>query len=442
MLPKIILDRRRESIRGDNSGKFHIKIKASIPVFIDGKQKKLVRRAKTNVFASGKEFKSIMGDARTIESKDKRLEVDKFYEKAKTVIKIPGLTPEQYISFMEGKGNFESITGLFDWYIAKCKEEDKESGEARDGNALTLETAKRFFCRYKGSDHISYAEITPEWLERCKKWALSVQKDDKGKVVKKAIRPASFYMYCRALRVIIRMAHKPFGKISEDSIPFGSKNEGKFQIPSTNKKKRKVKLELPLEKLIEQKNIILNYVSPLPGVNTYLNYWKASYFGNGANMADILRWKIGDYDKVNQVIKFERKKTENTEEENEPIEIFVGDELREIIRIEGNKSVNPDEYIFPILRLGMSSAERKKTVVRFIDLMNKSLKRTSKLMNLEIKLSSGSARYLMSTILDRSGIHPSVIKSLLGHESETTQSHYVSPYIEDLRKSISKILAG
>lgn len=443
MKPFIMLDTRRETKTGADDGKFHVKIKASFAVGPKGKDREWKpKRAKTFVYLNEKEFEQMMSKRCPPRLEESLKIVNEKLRKAETICKIPGVTGDQYIQLMDSAGNFESIIGMFDYRIGSCKQED-ENGEARDGNADFLNDAKNFFIRFKGSDHIAYAEITKDWLDQCKRWGLSEIKDEKGKIIKRKVSTTTIYMYFRALRSVMNLAHKPFNKITEESIPFGSKDEGKFSIPSSSKKKRKVKLDLSTEKLIEQKDIILSYV-PGPvyaSAGKYLNYWKASYFGNGANMADVLRWKVGDYDIEKGKIWFERKKTDLTEEDNSTIEIFVGPELREIIHIEGNKSVDPDEYIFPVLKKGMSSAERKKAVKDFIRTMNRSLKRVSKEMKLDIKLTSSSSRYLMSTILDRSGIPKSVIKEMLGHESESMQEHYVSPYLLDLRKQINGLLS-
>jgi integrase/recombinase XerD len=441
MKPKIVLDTRTQITTGPDSGRYHVKIKASIVVIEDGEKAWKPRRAKTGVYMTEKEFTSMKKDRMPADIAEKKEIVNTFLRKAEDVCKIQGLTPDQFLQFVEGRGNFENVVGMFEYYINECLDENPETGEARNGNAMALQSALNFFVRYKGSNHISYAEITPQWLEDCKRWALTEQKDDKGNVIKKAVSPVTFYIHCRALRTIMNMAHDPFGKITKESIPFGH-GKNKFKIPSSSKKKRKIKLELSTDTLIAQKNIILNHVSKHAAVNKYLKYWKASYFGNGSNMDDVLRWKIGDYNKENQTIFFERKKTVNTEEDNEPIMVLVGEELKAIINELGNRSLDPTEYIFPVLNKGMNSAERKKAVKDFIRLMNRRLKVAAEEMKLEIALSSNSARYLTSTILDRSGIPKSVIKDLLGHNSEAMQNHYVSPYLVDLRKSILKILAA
>lgn len=442
MNPKIVLDKRKMITTGVNTGRYHCKIKVSVPINVDGVTQWKPRRAKTWVYVTAKEFKQMMSD-RPGALQDKRDTLDELKQKAKTVVKIKGLTPDQYIRLMEGKGNFESVTGMFDFYINECQKEDPATGEARDGNASALLSAKRFFIRFKGSEHITFAEITKTWLDDCKAWALSEIKDKEGNVIKRRVGAVTFFIYCRALRTVMNLAVDPFGKISKDEVPFG-KGRTKFKIP-TSKKKRKVKLDLPLEELIAEKNKILNFTTDDPhcyAMMKHLNYWKASYFGNGANMADILRWRIGWFNREKMVIKFERKKTELTEEEPDEIIVFVTPELLEVINKEGNKSLDPEEYIFPVLKKNMTSAERRMATRTHISIMNRSLKVAAKLMGLQIKLSSGSARYLVSTLLDRSGIPRSFTKEIFGHSTESMQDHYSSPYFQDLIKSVNKILAG
>lgn len=445
MRPQIILDKKKITTTGPDAGRYHIKIRVYEPVTYKP------RFAKTHVFATPEEFEAMpTSRAKVVQAKYDIVKAR--LRKAEGICKdVRGLTGDQFIMLMDGAGNHESITGMFDFYIAECLKEN-EAGEARDGNAIVLKNARAFFVRYKGSDQISYAEITREWLEGCRRWAFTELKDANGNVIKKPVSASTFSMYCRALQAVMNMAQYRFNKISKDSIPFG---KGKFKI-SSGKKKRKIKLELPTDKLIEQKNKILSFVSPLrekkdddgniamvkvfPAVDMFLNYWKASYFGNGANMADVLRWKIGEYNKEAGIIRFERIKTANTEEDNEPIKIYVGEELKEIIAIEGNKSLDPEEYIFPVLKRGMTSAERKQAVLDFIRLMNRSLDRAAKSMDLQVKLSAGSARYLSSTILDRLKVSKEHIAKRLGHSGVYMQQHYVSADEMEIQMNMLKLL--
>jgi len=437
MKPFIFFDDRSPIKDGPDADRCHLKIQLTIPVIVDGEKEWKKPRAKTGVYATEKEFEKMQGKRVPIALADKWEKVQAKLRKAEDIAKFKNLSPEKYLRLMDGSGSFEDVCGMFDYYIGECLKENA-TGEARDGNALALRTAKNFFIRYRGTDYIPYAEITKEWLEDCKAWALADEVNEKGKVVRKGLSPTSFYIYCRALRTILYLAVE-FDKITKDEVPFGLE-KGKFKIPNTSKKKRKVKLELPLDQLIELKNKILKHESEKPSVNKALNYWRIAFFGNGANMADVLRWKIVQYDRERQLINFERKKTENTEEDNETITVMVGEDLRALIAKEGNRSVDPNEYIFPVLRKGMSSAERKQAVIDFVDFMNKRLKTARKEMGIDIKLTSSSNRYLLSTILDRSGIPKNVIKELLGHNTEEMQSHYSSPYFLELRKQLLSIM--
>jgi integrase/recombinase XerD len=419
MNPIIILDTRTAIIKGPDKGRYHIKIKLSFPVIKNGEKKWIPKRAKTKVYATEKEFASIMGSPRSTELKLKRDILDNLYQKAKDIASIQGLTPKQYINLMESSGNFDNVIGLFKWKI------DQMMKLERIGNASAIETAMNSFIRFKKSDFISFSEITVDWLNEYKRWMVQEEKNSVTTV----------YIYCRSLRHILKLAVDPFRKITEDSIPFG---KGKFKIPASKKGNRKFKFNYSKDEIIQEKNKILAYKATNPKVNKALNYWKASFFGNGCNMADLLRWKRKDIH--DNVIIFLRKKTENTEEQNEPITVYLSEPLLDIINIEGNKTLNPDDYIFPVLNDGMNAVEQRNAVKKFTKLTNEYLEVAAEDMGLKMKLTTGSARYLMSTILRRHGIELTAIRDILGHESTQTTEHYADGTDLDLLKLISKQL--
>lgn len=425
MSPIIVIDNRTAIKQGPDKGRYHIKIKLTFKGLQDGKKVWIYKRAKTNVYATEKEFKSMMGSRPSAELKEKRDILDGFLSKAKELCKIEGLTPDQYIDLMEGSGKFDNIIDLFNWYIDKMKKED------RPGNASAMESAKNSFIKFRGSESISFSEITVDWLNDYKRWMLS--EDEKTQKVKQSI--TTVYIYSRALRVIFNTAVHPFRKISKDSIPFG---KGKFKIPASKKTNRKVQFTLELDDLIKEKNKILSYTSTDEKLMKAVDFWKISYFGNGCNMADVARWKFKDYN--NDIIKFRRKKTELTEEGNEEIPIYVSKELKKIIQKHCNKSVNPDEYIFPIISNNLSAKEQHTTVKQFTKTTNKYLERAAADMDLKIPLTTGTARYLMSTILRRKGVNLTAIRDLLGHGSVDTTEHYADGTDVGLMKTINSIL--
>lgn len=131
MTPVIALDNRTAIKQGTDKGRFHIKIKLTFKVLQDGQKIWIRKRAKTNVYATEKEFKSMMGSRPSAELKEKRDILDGFLFKAKELCKIEGLTPDQYIDLMEGSGKFDNIIDLFNWYIDKMKKEDRPGNGTR-----------------------------------------------------------------------------------------------------------------------------------------------------------------------------------------------------------------------------------------------------------------------------------------------------------------------
>jgi integrase/recombinase XerD len=70
---------------------------------------------------------------------------------------------------------------------------------------------------------------------------------------------------------------------------------------------------------------------------------------------------------------FERAKTELTTRGSEPIVIscFINQDMRDIIERWGNKDNNPDNYIFPILMLGLSPIRQFEIKQNFTKFINK-----------------------------------------------------------------------
>lgn len=433
MRPKIILDTRRSIKTRANKGRFQIKI--AVRIKEPGGWKTF--RGETKVYATEEEFEKLMNSPKAKVLQEKRDAIDPWFDKAKELCKIPRITKNRFDTLYYSAGNFESITGLFDYQIGEMEKEDA-AGNARDGNAIAYRNAKSFFVRFKGGEYISYAEITEEWLNECKKWALTTEMNGE-KVIRKAIKPTSFYIYVRGLRAIMNLA-EGLGKIEKNDIPFG---KGRFKIPGSKPGGRKVKIRMSRVELQAEKQKVLNHVSEDARVNKALNYWRISFFCNGCNMADIAYLRFKDYQVEFDEIEFQRKKTQNTEEDNETILVYVGERLKELIRIEGNKVVgDPEAYLFPILKRGMTSKQRKTRIGQFVQTSNDYLRLAKKEMDFKGDLTTGTARYWLGTFLKRNGIDLSSIGSLYGHDSEKTTEHYADDHDIDFRKSVYNMLVS
>ena len=159
------------------------------------------------------------------------------------------------------------------------------------------------------------------------------------------------------------------------------------------------------------------------GLQEAVAYWKFLYLGNGMNMKDalLLTWDCcqGNY------IVFERAKTELTAKgEQESIDVFISDDLRDILNYLGTKDKSPDNYIFPILNKEMNAIEIHHTIKRVIKLINARMKRVCKELGIPPIATTGLARKAAVNQVLAGGATPHFIKEFLGHENLNTQNHY------------------
>src|SRR5690606_34076453 len=101
--------------------------------------------------------------------------------------------------------------------------------------------------------------------------------------------------------------------------------------------------------------------------------------------------------------RFDRKKTENTERTKSPIDVSLNERMFQVIARHGVHSLDPDAYVFPILRKGMTSKQRKSRIHDFIADINELLSVAMEEINsgreqkITTKLTTGTARYTAAT---------------------------------------------
>jgi integrase/recombinase XerD len=402
MAVSIELDKRKMTKTGDNAGKYPIKIRVTFSIPQGKKNTYLQKRFPTGVYAAVNEFKK----------KEKDQAVIKLFSKAQELA-ARGIGPVEFERMLTKSGNLEEIKPMFEMYIERLRDEE------RDGTAMAYKDAMNSFINYAG-EYITYGQINRDWLKKYERHMVGL-----GRSIN------TIGMYCRALRAIFNLAASDgYNIVDYRAIPFGRR---KYVIPS---RKRALKKSFSLE----QKNMILNYKSDVPGIARALDFWIFQYFCNGCNMADVayLQYKNieGDY------LVFDRKKTENTERQKESIVIYVAQEIRRVIADHGNVFQHPDDYVFPILTQGLTSKQRKERIKDFVKEINSWLDHAGQDMKLPIKLTTGTTRYTAATILDMSGVDRKTIGKGLGHGSEVTTEKYVEGNNRDAPMIISKALGA
>ena len=262
---------------------------------------------------------------------------------------------------------------------------------------------------------ISFHKITATWLKRYENW-----------ILQNGNSYTTVGVYMRHLRHIINRA-------IEDGIinitPFGSQ-KGLYQIPSSKPSHRALTKE--------QISIMYKYRSDSKQENLYLQYFLFSYFCSGMNMIDIANLKYQDIE--GDYFTFVRRKTRDTSKNVPEARIFMSYPVKQIIEELGNKDKSPSNFIFPILKRGMTEEEEYKVARQHIKQTNKYLKRIAGKLGIEENLTTYWARHTFSTVSLLEGASLEYISQQLTHQNITTTTTYIDSFKDDYRKEYSQKL--
>ena len=253
---------------------------------------------------------------------------------------------------------------------------------------------------------LTYAEITPAWLEKYEKQLL-----DEGKEY------TTISINMRALRAIINQG-KAKGIITERQYPFVIKKNGKYSIPEGSGRK----LALSKEQLIK----VFNY--PLhPDEEKYRDLWIFSFYCNGANMSDVLRFKYGNIE--GNYIEWIRGKTEHGKDKGK-IRAVITEEMRAIIDTYGNPDTRPGNYIFNYLSPGLSPLQKSLIIKNTIHNINRKMTIIGKALDIG-HLTTYAARHSWASISRHEGVSLFGISKGMGHHSLATTQIYLDSLSDD-----------
>lgn len=249
---------------------------------------------------------------------------------------------------------------------------------------------------------ILFSDLTPKWLD---KYLLYMEE--------KGLRYSTIGMYLRTLRAIMNEA-KDANIINPTAYPFGLKRNGKFEIPTGGGR------DLSLE--LEEIKKIADYDCPTKTIEMSRDLWLFSFYCNGANFGDILRFRFSDI--KDGEIYFYRKKTKTKSKTKIEIIAPILEPMQQIIDKWGNVP-SAKGYIFPFLNNCKNEIEFKAEIRNVIRLTNKLIKKVTKAINLT-DISTYSTRHSYATILAKNRVPESYISESLGHSKNknVTQSYY------------------
>lgn len=232
----------------------------------------------------------------------------------------------------------------------------------------------------------------------------------------------SMNLYFRTLRSTYNKAiERKYAK--RDTYPFNDFKVSKFSIKTDKRaiSKDNIKLIMNLDLSREKEYIQLSR-----------DLFVFSYFCSGISFSDMANLKASNI--ANDRLIYTRQKT------HRKINVPILEEAKEIMK----KYIDPNnEYIFPILnhtihKTKMQQYNRKKKVILKV---NRYLKKISRMVGVEVNLTTYVSRHSYATVLKNSGVNIALIGETLGHSDlKTTQIYLDSFENSKIDEAMKKLL--
>ena len=233
-------------------------------------------------------------------------------------------------------------------------------------------------------------------------------------------------IYLRPLRAILNI-QKSAGLLSEKDYPFALR---KYLIPAgMNKKIALTQAELRLLWRYQ-------YQTEGPEELFYLAMWFFGFFANGINPKDIVNLRYSNFQ--DDFIVIQRQKTQRTSRRKpKKITISVNEPMRRIIRRFGNPDTSPKNYVFNILKPGLSPHRQlelnRDFTCTIIDWMNKIAPK----VGITKRITTKTWRHSFATMLKRSGVSTVFISEALGHHDLQTTEDYLDDFELDVKAQVT-----
>jgi integrase/recombinase XerD len=286
-------------------------------------------------------------------------------------------------------------------------------------------TAMYYHCSYislnKFRGNVRFTEVTASFLYEYENWL-------KAKNVSKT----TIGMYIRPLRTIFNEAIEDGFIKKEKCYPFGRR---KYRIPASKNTKKALELA-------DLKKIYYYQCDPdKDSEQKAKDFWLFSYFGNGMNPKDIACLKYKNIH--DDYLVFERSKTERAlTNDPKPITVFINDDMKKIMERWGNKDKASNNFIFPILEIGITPLRQYEILQLFVHFINDWMKNILKNLGINKKATTYVARHTFSTVLKRSGASTEYIQEALGHSDIKTTENYLDSFENDMKREYANRLTS
>ncbi|MGN6339352.1 MAG: phage integrase SAM-like domain-containing protein [Ginsengibacter sp.] len=293
---------------------------------------------------------------------------------------------------------------------------NKLMAQCRVGTADNYKSSLQSLLLFK--KNLRFEDISDTFLFRYETWML-----ERGRSI------TTVGIYCRCLRAIFNEAI--YRKIiSLDYYPFGKR---KYQMPVSKNIKKALRLQ-------DIGKIYFYQPKQDKGLEAKAKaFWLFSYFANGMNMKDIALLKFKNIS--DEFLSFERAKTiRSTRTNPKLITVYINDDIRAIIRKWSNWDKSRENYVFPVLKPGLTPSQQRDRIKEFTRDINDGIKTICFETGIEDHVTTYSARHSFSTVLKRSGASIEFISEALGHTDVKTTESYLDSFENEMKKEFSNSL--
>jgi integrase/recombinase XerD len=420
-IPTVVirLDKRRIQTTGPQKGKYRIKLFVTFRVAKDGKLKWDQQPYPLDYYATAEEFNVIFGKdkPRLTEFQDIRNKVRAEEARAIGLIeKYKIYDQKRFDVYWMSKSDLTSIAGQYELKIAELL---NAKPKPKVSSAEKYKTSLHSLIEFSHHE-LSFQEITEEFLQDYETWYTAPDKDGHQ------LSLTSVGINLRCLRHIFARAIKR-NVISAEFNPFGPDG---YVIPEGGGEVKNF-----LE--VSEKERFISYRDESETINKYHDFAVFSYFANGLNMSDIFRLKFRAIQE--DYIILEREKTKGRKKKKiQRMIIPIHDKMREIINRRGQKSLNPDEYVFPVLKLGMDEGQIFRKVRRYVKKVNAAIKHIFEALGLKAKPTTYTLRHTFANVMMENGATTEDLQYSLGHGSIKTTEHYKHGHSLAKKKKLSE----
>ena len=319
------------------------------------------------------------------------------------------------------KKHTSTVRDAFQAYIDVLRENDQI------GTAITYEGAMNKIEQY--APGILLKEITKDWLEKFEK---DMKKGIPARKINK-LSVTSIGYYLRNLKKIINIATYETNILTEKDYPFKTKkNPNGYVIPAGTADKEALNPE-EMQKLV-------NYQPKEGSAQEEAKNWLLfMYLSNGMNPKDICRLKWSQV-KENKFT-FIRAKTERTTK-GKPviITVILTDLHRKMFAKYGTKKQG-DNYVFSLLKEGITAAQERNLVQDFTKRINRGAKKIVSAIGITKKITCYVMRHTNTTRSIKQGVNPMLISKNLGHKDFKTTQNYIGGFDDqELQDASNKLL--